>query len=525
MQRLLLLLGFAGASALGGPRTASADQLVPGETVEKEWAPADEQRLTPHHARSLLEMGVGLGLGAATYWIFQDRNVADWDNPRPEERFEAAAWILDNNSLGVNYLGHPLTGGLSYSMARANHHGILVSNGYAFVTSFLWEFVLEYKEKVSINDVIVTPGAGLPIGEFVYKLGLYLDTGDESSGAVDVARWTLGAGVALDRKLDGRRAPKVLRRDNLGFSRAIWHEFSAEYGAYAIATPQRAGYARYRTAMSGRLVTLPGYLSPRGFGRAFYQAEISDFSLEVEASGYGAGVHVSADTVLAGYHAQDMRRVGAKVHGLAVTIGSSMGYGYLKSAANRYHQVEQAVAQPEPKLKYHVPNRQEQWGAFNMPGIAADFRGLADWGGLALSGRLAPSFGSLSAPAFYDWSAANLAEKSKHVTHRQGYFYGWGMASSLDARLAIGPLRAGFELGYAVYASQDGWDRHIERLTVDVPVQGDVLSYRGSLGIAPTQGPVAISLDLGVRRFRSQVGGFERTARAVDRGVSARWTF
>jgi hypothetical protein len=277
--------------------------------------------------------------------------------------------------------------------------------------------------------------------------------------------------------------------------------------------------------MSGRLATLPGYLSARSFGRAFYGAEISDLSLAVEASRYGAGVLMNADTVLVGYHAQQLERVGTELRGLALTVGSSIGFGYLKSSANRYHQVEQAVAQPQPKLSYHVPQRAEQWGAFNLPGVALDFWAQNGWASLRLSGRSAPSFGSVGAAAFYDFSAANLQEKSKHILHRQGYFYGWGVASSLDARLSLGPWRAGFELGYATYASQDGWDRHIEQLTVDVPAQGDVLSYRTSLGVEPGARGLSLSFDWGVRRFHSQVGGFERTARSVERGISGRWAF
>jgi hypothetical protein len=42
--------------------------------------------------------------------------------------------------------------------------------------------------------------------------------------------------------------------------------------------------------------------------------------------------------------------------------------------------------------------------------------------------------------------------------------------------------------------------------------------------LAPAAGSV-IALVLGVRRFRSRVGSFEQTARAVERGVSASWRF
>jgi hypothetical protein len=36
---------------------------------------------------------------------------------------------------------------------------------------------------------------------------------------------------------------------------------------------------------------------------------------------------------------------------------------------------------------------------------------------------------------------------------------------------------------------------------------------------------VSLLLTLGVRRFRSDVGGYERTARAVERGFSASFAF
>jgi hypothetical protein len=91
--------------------------------------------------------------------------------------------------------------------------------------------------------------------------------------------------------------------------------------------------------------------------------------------------------------------------------------------------------------------------------------------------------------------------------------------------LALGPLRAGFDLKYAGYESQEGLDRHQEQLTVDEHAAGDVLRYAVSLGVAPAESPASVAFDLGVRRFRSRVGGFERIARAVERGLSATWVF
>jgi hypothetical protein len=522
-----LALGALGLGALLGSAGAARAEPLPrtAQLAPIEWTPDDEVPREPHHWRSFWQMGGGLAVGSIGYWIMMDRNVVDWDNPRPLSRFDGSAWVFDNNSLAVNFLGHPLWGGLSYSFARANHQSVLGAFGYAFLTSFVWEFVLEFKEKISVNDVIVTPGAAVPIGEFFYKLGLYLDTGAGSSVALDVARWLLGSGVAVDRALDGRPAPRVSRRDNLGFTRAIWHEFSLRYGVATVTTPRQSPYARYGAGVSARLVTLPGYLAPRHLSRSFFAAEISDFSVAVEASSHGAGLEVDGDTVLAGYHHQRIRREAAASRGQAVTFGSSVGYDFLRSLANRYSAVERAVALPEPPVKHHEPTRREQYAALHLPGLAADFRLFEPWGGLSLRGRLQPSFGGLGAAAFYSWTAANLDQKGKHVLHRQGYFYGWGGAASLKARLALGPLRGGFDLTYAAYESQDGLDRHPERVTVDVHAGGDVLMYEGSFGVALPATALSVSLDVGVRRFRSRVGGFEVTARGVTRGLSANWTF
>jgi hypothetical protein len=508
---------LCGAAVAHAEPTASAPQW--------EWTPEVEQRRAPHHARSFLELGAGIGVGLGGYWIFKNDNVTDWDNPQLAKRFDGSAWVFDNNGLGVNFLGHPSWGSLTYSFARANHQSVPGSFAYAFLFSFVWEFVVEFKEKVSINDVMVTPGTALPLGEFFYKLGLYLDTGHETSAGVQVLRWALGTGVALDRALDGRPAPQVTSLDNLGFSRQIWHDFSAQYGALSIATPGERDYARYFAGLSARLVTLRGYGRAGSFGRSFWGAEVSDFSFAGEASRYGGGLLVEADTLLAGYHAQSIERIAHVDRGSSLTLGTGVGYEYLRSSANRYASVEQAVALPRPNLGSHAPIDREQFAAFDLPGIAADFRQLGGWGSFDLSSRLEPSFGGLGAAAFYDFTAENPDEQSKHVLHKHGYFYGFGGSLRVRARLRLGAFRAGFELKYATYQSLDGRDRFQERVTNDVHASGDVLRYAGTLGVAPGAGSVSIALQLGGRRFRSRVGEFARTASAVERGVSATWTF
>ena len=490
-----------------------------------EWTPAAEDELEPHHTRSAIEMGAGLAAGSVLYWLMMDRNIADWDNPTPEERFDGTAWRLDNNSLAVNFIAHPMMGGAAYSFARANHQSPLGSFGYSFLTSFIWEFVLEFKEKVSVNDVVVTPVAGVPIGEFFYKLGLYLGSAEQPSAGMQALQWSLGTGVALDRALDGRDAPTIRARDELGLASAIWHDFELGYRAAAVSSPGSPDYLRHDVAVRAKLVTLPGYLRARSFGRFFHGAELSDFAIGTELSAHGGGMTMSSDTLLAGYHAQRMDGPALAPRGHAVTAGVSVAYSYLKSRANDYRPFDEAVVLPAPDLSYHIPKHAEQYSALHLPGAALDWHLHAPEVALSLAARAHPDFAGLSAPAFYDWAAANLDEKGKHILHRQGYFYGWGASGSLSASLRLGPLRLEAEVFHGRYWSQDGLDRHIERVTVDVPASGQVLFYHGSIGVKPPLLPLVLGADFGVRRFQAEVGGYERVGRISHHGFVARYSF
>jgi Domain of unknown function (DUF3943) len=520
------LFGFSAASVALLASSGARAQVAPTDPKRavEGWTLAAEEARPAHHGRALWEMGGGLVLGTTGYWLLRRRNMVDWDDPKPFARLDGSAWVLDNNAIGVNFLGHPVMGGVSHAFARANHHSVLGAYGYSFLTSFLWEFVIEFKEKVSVNDVLVTPTTGVPLGEFFHKLGLYLDSGHHDSLGVGVLRWTLGSGVSLDRRLDGRPPPRVLVQDSLGFSAEIWHEFAARYGVFEVQTPKGTHTARYELGLAGRLVTLKGYGASGAFGRAFWGAEIADFALDAEASRYGTGLRVRADSILAGYHAQRLERSSERLRGVLVTLGTSLGYEYLRSAANRYSSVERALELPEPDLGYHAPNRREQYGALQLPGLAADFRWLGAGAAFEGRARLQPSFAGVGAAAFYRWSAAHLDERTKNVLHRQGYFYGWGGAANVVAKASLGPLRAGFELLYGAYRSQDGMDRRPEQLSVDVPATADVLRYQGSLGVAPRP-DVTVAFEVGVRRFRSKVDGFELTVRAVERGLRVNWVF
>ncbi len=479
----------------------------------------------PHHLRSWAQMGLGLGVGAVVYWIMMEQNSPDWDNPRVVQRFDGTAWRLDNNSLPINFIFHPGFGGLAYAMARANHSDVAGAAWYSFLTSFIWEYVFEFKEMVSVNDVIATPAAGVPIGEFLHKLGLYLDSARSPGVVLRTTQWVLGTGVQLDHALDGTTGAAPRFRDSLGLTASIWHDLEGDFEFHSARSVGTDEDAMYRAGLRCRLVTLPGYLRPGHFARTFYRADLASMSARGEVSGRGGGAEVTAETLLFGYHLQAMRGGRVATHGHALTTGASVAYRFIESGANDYGGRIEGLYVPEAGVSHNARRYNEQYSVAHLPGPALDWYALAPGVRLEVGARVHPDFAGVGGLAYSDWAKANPDERGKAILLKQGYFYGWGGSGEFFGRLAVGPLRLAAAVLYGKYRSQDGLERQPEKMTVDVPAGAEVLSYRGSLRVQPPELPLELGVSAEMRRWGSWVGDHHRSTRMLSRGLQISMRF
>src|SRR5690606_10769561 len=110
----LVSLVFAQAAAL--PSSSRAEGAEPsGDATE----PEPEKEPGPRYPglRTFGELSIILGVGTLWYWIERDRNVVDWDSGSWRQRFSREAYRFDNNSLGMNFLGHAMSGSAYYGIA------------------------------------------------------------------------------------------------------------------------------------------------------------------------------------------------------------------------------------------------------------------------------------------------------------------------------------------------------------------------------------------------------------------------
>ncbi len=96
------------------------------------------------------------------YWLyFGQKFKKAWTSPP----------VWDKDPWIVNYLGHPYQGAVFFNSLRSQNCSFGAAAGFTTFHTFLWEYMIEsVMEQPSIQDIIVTPIAGILLGELFHYL-------------------------------------------------------------------------------------------------------------------------------------------------------------------------------------------------------------------------------------------------------------------------------------------------------------------------------------------------------------------
>lgn len=79
--------------------------------------------------------------------------------------------VWDKDDWHLNYIGHPVAGSYYYNALRSQDASVFHSFLFGTAQSFIWEYIIEgMAEPPSAQDLIVTPIAGLILGESTHQL-------------------------------------------------------------------------------------------------------------------------------------------------------------------------------------------------------------------------------------------------------------------------------------------------------------------------------------------------------------------
>jgi hypothetical protein len=112
----------------------------------------------------------------------------------------------DNDRFGINFVGHPYSGTLSFNAGRSNGYNYYQSFAFSLGGSLMWEYFGE-NTRPSYNDIINTPVNGAFLGEILYRLSSNI-LDDRTRGFQRVSR-ELAAGFinpirGLNRLMQGK---------------------------------------------------------------------------------------------------------------------------------------------------------------------------------------------------------------------------------------------------------------------------------------------------------------------------------
>jgi hypothetical protein len=311
--------------------------VLPARGAEVRGSDTESESAGPAHPYLRVVLGelAFLGLQSAWYWGHQEPSESEvspftWSTWRAE-LFSDRYVVFDHDRFNTNAIGHPFAGTVYYQIARGNGLGVGASFLTTVAASTFWKFLGEPNQKLSTNDLIVTPAAGWVIGEATYRLGrLFADGEPNLANCLGAAFFSPVATLNEAAVCHGRRREEAF--DERGFSRRIWHRLYFEFGASR--TSFGGGEARDETVLglADRITTHALYRQPGAGASTARPGQWTNFGgrwFIDDGSIRGAFVH--ADSIVLGRYLRDYGEVIGPSgepdgHGLLLGVGSSFDY-------------------------------------------------------------------------------------------------------------------------------------------------------------------------------------------------------
>lgn len=458
----------------------------------------DGSRRPERYGRAGLELLGVLAVGTSYYWIVSDPNKQDWDYIDIRDRSLHVEVKFDNNMFRTNFLLHPVAGTMSYWLSRANGLDVYRASAASFLSSAAFEFLLEWLEKPSINDLVATPIGGVAAGEFFFHLGDYLNSAFGHDTALQrVLAYSVAAPQGIHSAMDGTRAP-IRTRDSLGYTAAYWHEFKVAHGLADIANDRGASGTLQDLVFEAKLVAMPGFLQPGRFRVNFNEGNFTEARLRTSlADGWLKDVDLWFGSDLVGHYRQDFTGSPTSPAGSAAMLAASVDMRYV----DRW-----------------LLGRRDQFAFFHFLGPSGKFwLGLGHGVMASAEGRFHLDFAGITSPAYPLLVAGHGSEGTKTVLQLQNYYQGVGVSGRIAASIGVAGFQSSGYARYGTYRSIDGLDRFAT--PIDAMNTDQIIELGAALSFTPPQAPLSLRVAWETLEHRSQMGPYALSY--VDRRASA----
>jgi hypothetical protein len=365
--------------------------------------------------RLVLETAGLFAIGQAWYWRDgRSTNSGDWELPGNwsaiDRKLTGDGFRFDGDGFVTNAVKHPLFGATAFELARENGFGLAGAFAMSTLASGAWEVFGEWREFGSINDMLTTSTAGVPLGETLHQIAHHLRR----------THFELYAGAGDHRELGRTRGFDMI-------------------------------------GLRGELDLVPG----RGMV-ADTEGFVTDgrhvgFSIQVPFDREGVRARdVAAKTAVLGYYRSRIARdVDGELDGFSLFAGVD--------AAFDYHQIlERPGGDTSPDNTWDLLAT-----VATGPALELDLHR----GGFQLHAALDATvdFAMIKSWAFDRWRAMHpdAVVRGALQTNPHAYYYAAGVALAPQLAASYRGVSLGVALGGSAFSSLDGHDRYRDMLTMD----------------------------------------------------------
>jgi len=459
---------FSGFSlAWGGFRVPDAELLPfpnPSVSYRPAWAVKNENEIESYFpkkrtGRAVIELSAFMMTAQVHYWLKYYKFIEDWQfrlnfKDQAKRFFTLEAIRFDSNAYYLNW-SHSFAGAVYYQFARTNYFSWRGAWLTSMIGSLWWEYVAEWREIISINDLIFTGIGGLPFGEAWFQLSNFLASSDSPFfGLLSF----INPALKLNRWFDRKK----LRGRHFEFG---WHRFSVEVGARSL---KKTGGYEFNDFFGFRTEII----NPAGYGRtgsSFLKIKDIYSSSIVGNIARADGATQEANLWLGvrgpGKFRQEIDDLG---RGYTLYFGIGSAFSYFRKRPVEFYDAGVIKANERDKLLLDEPrNFRDKLSTVHVAGPVVDWtlrrRGLQMR--TQVEGYL--DFAMPNAYALNEYSREHDISGMKTTVMFYGYYYGLGGTLSGKAEARLGNLDVSGEALYQRWDSIEGRDRFQADLTDD----------------------------------------------------------
>lgn len=439
-----------------------------------------------------------MGYSQTRYWLKYSQFVEDWQyhfnwHDQSKRWFTLQAWKFDSNAFSINWT-HAGAGCIYYNFARTN--GLSQKNSFLFTlaTSAYWEYLVEWREVISLNDMVFTPVGGYISGEIWYRFSRALQNRFKPAAYLLNPLLFINPSKRLGIEDQGKNW--VLQSD-LALRSGSEHR-SNDFGS----RPTQ------EIALSLKIQD-QNHADP--FGRFDINARYADDSVSE------IGFFIMVPHALRPYATDRPPRL---------TFNWASAFTFYKRKALADYDSDQYQIHHSPEEMLDIPrNYQDKMAVLHMLGPQLHHHLSAGKLSVLSSFSLFGDFSLCNSLALNEYSRLHDLHPLTSTVFAYGYYYGLGLSAFWENTARLNGFTLNASLAFTQAWSVNALDRFDQDPSLRNPGCRDgLLSYKAALSWSPRSWPLALQIQLEGRSRRGRLDGTrtEESMTLVSAGLAVR---